>query len=104
MNAGTQAFAASIVEMSARRSSFTSRSCNVPNARSTRPFACGLLAQMMSMFSSDSTRPNCDRRRVDVEGPGHGTDRFPVSDEFPGQFLLVWAHFPWPAKGNTARL
>jgi len=31
----------------------------VPNARSTRPFAWGLLAQMMSMFSYDSARPNC---------------------------------------------
>src|SRR5213079_1666857 len=30
------------------------RSCNVPNARSMRPFACGLLAQMMSMFSANS--------------------------------------------------
>jgi hypothetical protein len=30
----------------------------VPNARSTRPFACGLFAQMMSMFRSDSARPN----------------------------------------------
>jgi hypothetical protein len=30
---------------------------------------------------------------VDVEGPGNGADRLPVSDEFPGQFLLVWAHF-----------
>src|SRR6516164_5890932 len=38
--------------MPARRSSLTSRSCSVPNARSTRPFACGLLAQRMSMFSS----------------------------------------------------
>ncbi len=59
MKPGSHAFAAAIVDMPARRSSFTSRSCNVPNARSTRPFACGLLAQMMSMFSSDSTRPNC---------------------------------------------
>jgi hypothetical protein len=37
----------------------TIRSCNVPNARSMRPFACGLLAQMMSMFSANSARPNC---------------------------------------------
>jgi len=45
--------------MPARRSSLTNRSCNVPNARSTRSFACGLLAQRMSMFSSLSARPNC---------------------------------------------
>ena len=37
--------AASIVAMPASRISFTSRSCNVPNARSTRPLACGLFAQ-----------------------------------------------------------
>ena len=36
----------------------TMRSCNVPNARSMRPLACGLLAQMMSMFSANSARPN----------------------------------------------
>ena len=58
MNPGSQAFAAATVEMPARRNSFTSRSCNVPNARSTRPFACGLLAQIMSMFSSINARPN----------------------------------------------
>ena len=33
------------------------------NARSMRPFACGLLAQMMSMFSADSARPNWVIRR-----------------------------------------
>jgi hypothetical protein len=52
------AFAASIPVTPARRSSLTSRSCNVPNARSTRPFACGVSAQRMSMFSSHSARPN----------------------------------------------
>ena len=41
-----------------RRSSFTSRSCSVPLARSTRPFACGLWAQMLSMLSSRRARPN----------------------------------------------
>jgi hypothetical protein len=55
----SHALAASTVEMPARRSSLTSRSCKVPNARSTRPFACGLLAQRMSIFSSVSARPNC---------------------------------------------
>src|SRR3954467_15699307 len=45
--------------MPARRSSLTNRSCNVPNARSTRPLACGLLAQRISMFSSVRARPNC---------------------------------------------
>ena len=34
------------------------RSCNVPNARSIRPLACGLLAQMMSIFNANSARPN----------------------------------------------
>ena len=41
---------------------------------------------------------------MDVEGPGNGADRLPVSDEFPGQFLLVRAHFLGPAEGNAARL
>ena len=43
------------------RSSFTGRSCSVKLDRSTRPFACGELAQMISMFSSVMARPNCDR-------------------------------------------
>src|SRR6266702_3667413 len=51
MNPGSHAFAAVIDDTPASRSSLTIRSCNVPNARSMRPFACGLLAQMMSMFS-----------------------------------------------------
>src|SRR5580700_6485401 len=62
MKPGSQVFAAAIVEMPARRNSFTIRSCNVPKARSIRPFACGLLAQMMSMFRSISARPNCVMR------------------------------------------
>src|SRR3982751_1805674 len=47
MNAGRNALPASIVEMPASRISFTSRSCNVPWARSTRPLAWGALAQMI---------------------------------------------------------
>src|SRR5216684_8375751 len=58
MNPGSQACAAAIDDTPASRSSLTIRSCNVPNARSMRPFACGLLAQMMSMFSANSARPN----------------------------------------------
>ena len=58
MNPGSQAFAAAIDDTPASRSSLTMRSCNVPNARSMRPFACGLSAQMMSMFSGNSARPN----------------------------------------------
>src|SRR5205085_11372157 len=58
MNPGSQAFAMAIDETPASRSSLTIRSCNVPNARSMCPFACGLLAQMMSMFSANSARPN----------------------------------------------
>src|ERR1700720_4129993 len=59
MNPASHAFAAAIDDIPASRSSLTIRSCNVPNARSMRPFACGLLAQMMSMFSANSARPNC---------------------------------------------
>ena len=36
-----KALAASIVRIPASLSSLTSRSCNVPNARSERPLACG---------------------------------------------------------------
>ena len=50
--------AAAIDDTSASRSSLTIRSCSVPNARSMRPFAWGLLAQIMSMFSVNSARPN----------------------------------------------
>src|SRR5882672_9114919 len=59
MNSGANALPASIVEIPRKRSSFTSRSCNVLFILSTRPFACGELAQMMSMLSSVSARPNC---------------------------------------------
>jgi hypothetical protein len=58
MNPGSHAFAAAIDDTPASRSSLTIRSCNVPNARSMRSFACGLLAQMMSMFSAISAQPN----------------------------------------------
>src|SRR4029077_19530452 len=58
MNPGSHRFAAAIDDPPANRSSLTIRSCNVPNARSMRPLACGLLAQMMSMFSANSARPN----------------------------------------------
>src|SRR6516164_5313401 len=58
MNPGSHAFAADIDDTPASRSSLTIRSCNVPNARSMRPFAWGLLAQMMSMFNANSARPN----------------------------------------------
>jgi hypothetical protein len=39
MNAGRNALPAAIVSMPDNRISFTSRSCNVPLARSTRPLA-----------------------------------------------------------------
>ena len=39
---------------------------------------------------------------MDVECPGHRADRFPVLDQFPRKFLLVEAHFLWPAKGHAA--
>ena len=38
--------ASAIVETPSSRIAFTSRSCSVPFARSTRPFACGELAQI----------------------------------------------------------
>jgi len=40
------------------RISLTSRSCSVLFIRSTRPLACGVLAQMMLMLSTPSARPN----------------------------------------------
>jgi predicted DNA-binding transcriptional regulator AlpA len=58
MNAGRNALPAAMVSMPHSRISFTSRSCSVPLARSTRPLACEELAQMMSMFSACRARPN----------------------------------------------
>lgn len=49
--------AASMSEMPARRSSFTSRSCSVRFARSTRPLAWELFAQRISMLSSFKALP-----------------------------------------------
>jgi hypothetical protein len=54
--------------------------------------------------ASYSSKKAVDGRWVNVEGPGNGADRLPVSDEFPGQFLLVWSHFLWPSEGDAARL
>jgi hypothetical protein len=49
----------------------TMRSCNVPNARSMRPFACGLLAQMMSMSTArDRTGSPRRRRQPPCGSPG----------------------------------
>ena len=53
MNPGSHAFAAVIDDIPASRSSLTMRSCNVPNARSMRPLACGLLAQIANFGVSD---------------------------------------------------
>src|SRR5439155_4012610 len=52
-----------MLESPRSRSSFTRRSCRVPFARSTRPLACGLLAQRLSMLSSRSARPNWGETR-----------------------------------------
>jgi hypothetical protein len=41
---------------------------------------------------------------VDVEGPGNGADRFPVSDQFLGRFLLIWLYFLWPSESDASRL
>src|SRR4051812_7078709 len=57
MNIGKNALPAATVSMLRSRISFTSRSCNVPFARSTRPLACEELAQMMSMLSACRARP-----------------------------------------------
>ncbi|CAB3744092.1 hypothetical protein LMG24238_07209 [Paraburkholderia sediminicola] len=53
------ALAPGTVLMPRSRSSFTRRSCNVRWARSTRPLAGLLFAQIVSMFSSYIARPNC---------------------------------------------
>jgi hypothetical protein len=45
-----------------------------------------------------------NRRGVDVEGPGNGADRFPVSDQFLGRFLLIWLYFLWPSESDASRL
>jgi len=66
MKAGAYAFAASMVRMPRSRSSFTSRSCSVRWARSTRPFAELLFAHHVSMFSSYIARPKCVTPRSPV--------------------------------------
>jgi len=58
MNAGRRAFPSARSDAPASRGSLTSRSCKVLCARSTRPFAWLELAQMMSMLSASSARPN----------------------------------------------
>lgn len=47
MNSGANALSTSIVEISRSRSSFPSRFWSVRFIRSTRPFVCGLFAQMI---------------------------------------------------------
>ena len=59
MNAGAKAFAVATSLISRSRSSLTSRSWSVRCARSTRPFAAGVLAQTMSMFKLLRARLNC---------------------------------------------
>src|SRR3954469_8813540 len=58
MNEGRGELPSARLDAPASRSSFTKRSCNVLCARSTRPFAWLELAQMMSMLSTSSARPN----------------------------------------------
>src|SRR5438552_16491431 len=60
MKTGRKGSAAAGVERPRRRSSLTRRSWSVPLARSTRPFACGLLAQRLSMLRSRRARPDCE--------------------------------------------
>jgi hypothetical protein len=40
---------------------------------------------------------------VNVEGSGNGADRLSVADEFPGQLLLIRAHFLRSAECHAAR-
>ena len=56
------------VEMPRNRNSLTSRSCKVWLARSTRPLACGVLAQMIWMSNSCMARPNWVNPLVQPEG------------------------------------
>src|SRR5208283_4324797 len=108
MKSGSHAFAATTVEIPARRSSFTSRSCKVANARSTRPFACGLLAQMMSMFSSDSGSASpCESRcgrshrrsRPDRLTPGkHGLAVRQLSWQGGETAMGTWGHGTAPER------
>src|SRR5215204_3059231 len=58
MNDGRRAFPSARLDAPASRSSLTRRSCNVLCARSTRPFAWLELAQIISMLSASSARPN----------------------------------------------
>jgi len=58
MNCGANSLAASRVLILPSLSSFTSRSCSVRLARSTRPFAWLELAHRMSTLSSNMARPN----------------------------------------------
>jgi len=39
-----------------------------------------------------------------VEGPGNGADRLPISDEFSGQFPLIWSHFLGTSERAAAGL
>jgi hypothetical protein len=73
------------------RSSFTRRSCRVLFIRSTRPFACGEFAQMMSISRSVRARPDL---RFGVGAPGRTSvtqaeDAVSVADRHPsvGRFL-----------------
>ncbi len=76
MKIGRNGSASAGLEIPRRRSSLTSRSCSVPLARSTRPFAWGLLAQILSMLRSRNARPNCRARRRPGRGHGPGRERY----------------------------
>jgi len=93
---GQERVAGLIVEMPRKRSSFTSRSCSVLFIRSTRPFACGELAQMMSMLSSVSARPNC------VTPPARPVE--PSSFERKMLCLSLWKATGLPRRSRYARV
>ena len=59
MKVGRKALPASMPLIPSSRISFTSRSCSVRFARSTRPLAWLELAHRISTMSSASARPNC---------------------------------------------
>jgi len=58
-NSGRKTLPSSMLQTPTSRSSLTSRSCRVRFTLYTRPFAWLEFAQMISMFSSASARPNC---------------------------------------------
>src|SRR5437762_6714867 len=108
MKAGRRALPPARVAAPARRNSFTRRSCNVLLARSTRPpvqargrlLAWLELAQMMSMFSACSARPNWVMPPA-FAGAGSAAQRARMVD--PKNPMLVAVKRHWLAPGLQIR-